>query len=256
MVINAEIGALPEPYQTDFVRLIRKGAGAVDVIGEHVSGGASERFIQRELDRPREHMRNICRYIKHLRPQTILDIGCGTGGLTVALGTAFKDARVTGVDAVAVTVEAARVRAAGYGLDPQFLVVNADAPLPFPDSSFDLVTCTSVIEFITDSASRRRFAGELTRVARRHIVLTTPNPFPRLREQHTGRWFGDFRRVPDHPWASTPRQLDRLFAPFRRTRVPDRVRDKLKTAVLPGPLTGLAELMMPWQFALYTAPNE
>jgi SAM-dependent methyltransferase len=249
------LGALPEPYRAEFVRLINLGAAATDVLGTPSYEGASPAFIERELARPREHLRNICKYIRHLQPSTILDMGCGTGGLTVALCAAFPSAQVFGVDAIPLTVEAARVRTAGYGLNVPFVVVPGDVSLPFPADSFDLVTCTSVIEFVTDRNQRRRFARELARVARQYIVVTTPNPLPRLREQHTGRWLGDFRRAQHFPWASTPRELDKLFAPFLRTRAPQRVLDKLRVPSLPAPLSNVVEMTMPWQFAIYQAPE-
>lgn len=253
---ETDIARLDGPFRSEFIRLVQDGAAAVDVVGHDVVGGASERFIGRELDRPLEHQRNICPYIQHLRPARVLDVGCGTGGLTVALCATFPDASVVGVDAVPITIAAARVRAEGCRAGARFEVVSASGPLPFPDRSFDLVTCTSVIEFITEAAARRQFARELTRVARQHVLLTTPNPLFRLREQHTRRWFGDFRRDPAFPWASTPRELGRLFHPFRRLPLPQRVRDKVRLPALPGPLVCTLELLMPWQFALYVAPEQ
>jgi SAM-dependent methyltransferase len=245
------IAPLPEPHRTAFIRLLKSGAAAVDIIGERSGGPVSDRFIRRELDRPQEHYRNISRYLADLRVTDVLDVGCGTGGLTIAIGETFKDASITGVDAVPITIEAARVRAAGYHTRATFAVLPPDTAFPFPDRAFDLVTCTSVIEFITDPAARRRFARELARVSRQYILITTPNPLPRIREQHTRRWLGDFRRSADHPWAFTPWELDRHFAGFDRRSLAARVRDKLKVPSLPESIARAAEWAMPWQVVLY-----
>lgn len=255
LTLHDPAGNFSEPHRSAFIKLIRQGAGAIDVVGQEHADEASERFIERELDRPREHLRNICHYIRHLKPGHVLDLGCGTGGLTVALCAAFRGVPVVGIDAVPITIEAARVRAAGCGAQAQFQVVPQDTQLPFADGSFDLVTCTSVLEFVTDPSARARLASEMIRVGRRDILLTTPNPLARIRELHTGRWLGDFRRHPEFPWACTPSEMDRLFMPFRRTALPERVRDKFKAAAMPVWLTQVVEVVMPWQFILYSKPK-
>jgi ubiquinone/menaquinone biosynthesis C-methylase UbiE len=64
----------------------------------------------------------------------VLDVGCGTGGLSYALLEAANIAAVTGVDQAEVYLEYARRRSA----DPRFTFRHADArALPFPDGSFD-----------------------------------------------------------------------------------------------------------------------
>ena len=148
-----------------FIRLINLGAAATDVLGRRPRG-CVDSVHRARVGASARTLRNICKYIRHLEPSTILDMGCGTGGLSVALCAAFPSAQVFGVDAIPLTVEAARVRTAGYGLNVHFVVVPGDVSLPFPADSFDLVTCTSVIEFVTDRNQRRRFARELARVSR------------------------------------------------------------------------------------------
>lgn len=47
--------------------------------------------------------------------------------------------------------------------------------LPFADRSFDVVHSSAVLEHVGSHANQRRLVGELTRVARRFVFLTTPN---------------------------------------------------------------------------------
>src|SRR6185369_2995582 len=48
-------------------------------------------------------------------------------------------------------------------------------PLPFEAGSFDVVHSAAVLEHVGGAASQRRFLGELARVARRAVFVTTPN---------------------------------------------------------------------------------
>jgi FkbM family methyltransferase len=76
-----------------------------------------------------------------------------------------------------------RVTAAGIDdasfleqLYPGMTFIQADGRnLPFDDLSFDFVHSNAVVEHVGDRAMQRRFIGELWRVARKGIFVTTPN---------------------------------------------------------------------------------
>jgi len=68
----------------------------------------------------------------------VLDLGCGSGRLTVALARA--GAAVTGIDTSAERLEQARRRAAESGVELQLVQADMDEPLPFEDGSFDAAT--------------------------------------------------------------------------------------------------------------------
>jgi len=58
----------------------------------------------------------------------------------------------------------------------RFQRVDPDAPLPFPDGSFDVAFSHAVIEHIVDPGKRAFFVSELLRVANAAFI-TTPNKF-------------------------------------------------------------------------------
>ena len=68
----------------------------------------------------------------------VLDAGCGSGRLTVALAEAGGE--VTGIDTNVGQLEQARGRAEEAGLELTLLEADFNAPLPFADASFDAVT--------------------------------------------------------------------------------------------------------------------
>lgn len=77
----------------------------------------------------------------------ILDVGCGDGVLATRL--ASMGAQVTGLDASAAMLTAARRRASAAGLDLD-LVEGDAAALPFPDARFDLVVSIATLCFSDD----------------------------------------------------------------------------------------------------------
>jgi SAM-dependent methyltransferase len=83
-----------------------------------------------------------------LRGRRVLDVGCQTGALAIAM--ARRGADVTGVDVEERLVEGARIRARGHGVAPSFRGAVAEA-MPFGDASFDAVTFVDVIEHVADA---------------------------------------------------------------------------------------------------------
>jgi ubiquinone/menaquinone biosynthesis C-methylase UbiE len=94
-----------------------------------------------------------------LSGERLLDIGCGNGAYTTALGAGFEE--VYGVDVEPVRVADFRRHVDG---DPKFRISVASAEaLPLPDDHFDVVTAIEVIEHIVDL---ERAMGEIHRVLR------------------------------------------------------------------------------------------
>jgi len=100
-------------------------------------------------------------------PLRILDVGCGTG-LNASYLTAAGHT-VVGADLSPVAIEKFRAR----GLEG-FVCDIESQPVPVPESSFDLVYASEVIEHCADSAG---FLREIFRVLKPEgmLVLSTPN---------------------------------------------------------------------------------
>jgi SAM-dependent methyltransferase len=81
---------------------------------------------------------------------SLLDIGCGTGGTTVALAEHLGPAsRCTGIDISAPMIAAARVRAGEAGVNADFIAADA-GDYAFAPQSFDLLVSRFGVMFFAD----------------------------------------------------------------------------------------------------------
>jgi phosphoethanolamine N-methyltransferase len=86
-----------------------------------------------------------------LSGREVLDIGCGSGGITLYLAGRHGAARVVGFDVERPVIEHARRRAAARGLrDRVDFVHGAPGPLPFPDENFDVVFSKDALLHVPD----------------------------------------------------------------------------------------------------------
>jgi 2-polyprenyl-6-hydroxyphenyl methylase / 3-demethylubiquinone-9 3-methyltransferase len=83
----------------------------------------------------------------NLPGKTVLDVGCGGGFLAEEF--ARDGFAVTGIDPATRSIEAARQHAADNNLTIDYRAGRGEA-LPFPDGSFDIVTCCDVLEHVDD----------------------------------------------------------------------------------------------------------
>ncbi len=91
----------------------------------------------------------------------ILDLGCGTGTLTILLKSQHPETRVEAIDADPQILGMARDKAARTGLDITFHQVMSYA-LPFPDASFNHVFSSLLFHHLT----RDQKIGTLAEVLR------------------------------------------------------------------------------------------
>jgi len=129
-------------------------------------------FLREAIDL---HLGGDIESMKPLAGKTALDVGCGAGLLCEPL--ARLGAAVTGVDAAAENVEAARHHAAGSGLAIDYRHGELAA---LGLGQFDLVTSLEVLEHVADkSAFVAALAAHLAPGGL--MVLSTPNRTPQSR---------------------------------------------------------------------------
>ena len=86
-----------------------------------------------------------------LAGRNVLDIGCGSGGITLHLVEAHGAGHATGFDVEEPVIEAARRRAASRGLSDRASFVQAPpGRLPFADASFDVVFYKDALLHVSD----------------------------------------------------------------------------------------------------------
>ena len=103
--------------------------------------------------------------VSAIRPgQRALDVGCGTGALTMALAARLGGGSVAGIDPSERFVAACRKRVPGADVR-----VGTGEELPWEDDEFDVVLAQLVVDGMNDA---RHGAAEMLRVARPGGVLS------------------------------------------------------------------------------------
>ena len=93
---------------------------------------------------------------------SVLDVGCGTGEVTLLAKTRAKDGKVYGIDPAPEMITVSRRKAARKRLDIDFRMGVIEA-LPFPDASMDVVTSSLMMHHLPNDLKVRGLA-EIYRV--------------------------------------------------------------------------------------------
>jgi cyclopropane fatty-acyl-phospholipid synthase-like methyltransferase len=147
-------------FKTDLYAQIRQEAFGED-IGQNswLTAGEQDRFLQ---------------WLKLSPAQTLLDIGCGAGGPALRIA-AITGCCIIGIDVHDQAVKTATSLAAQRGLSEraEFRVADASSRLPFPEASFDAITCIDAINHFPD---RPRLIAEWARVLKPggRLLFTDP----------------------------------------------------------------------------------
>lgn len=97
----------------------------------------------------------------------VLDLGCGTGTLTLLLKRACPEAQITGLDGDSEVLEIARAKTRSADIQWDEGLASS---LPYPDSAFDRVVTSLVIHHLNQEDKRRAFK-EVYRVLKPHGEL-------------------------------------------------------------------------------------
>lgn len=112
----------------------------------------------------------VRRHLAHTPPETLLDVGAGTGRALRALSGALPGARLRGIEPVPELIAEAEKR----GTTPGTITVGDANALPFADRSMDVVTAFGVLHHVREPS---RVISEMFRVARRAVFISDSNRF-------------------------------------------------------------------------------
>jgi ubiquinone/menaquinone biosynthesis C-methylase UbiE len=147
-----------------------------------VAAGRWERYEGVEV-----HLAPFTAALDRCRPPShVIDLGTGTGGAAAEVAKRFADARVVGVD----TSRAMLARARHRHPQPNLYFRHATVlHLPFPDATFDLVTCVNAVPEIGEL---RRITTPVAQV----LLASTQRPVPAPDSDWAVRWqTSGFRRL-------------------------------------------------------------
>jgi ubiquinone/menaquinone biosynthesis C-methylase UbiE len=109
---------------------------------------------------------------------SVLEVGCGTGTLTLAAKRrAGPSGQVFGIDVIPVMIELSQQKAAQAGEEIPFQLASIEE-IPFPANTFDVVMCSFMIFHMSEKV-RRKGISEIYRVLKpqgRLLVVDSASP--------------------------------------------------------------------------------
>ena len=134
---SGQYNAIYGNFETELYAQIRREAFGED-IGQNswLTSDEQDRFLQ---------------WLELSPGKTLLDVACGAGGPALRIA-ATTGCSVVGIDVHEEAVRTARSLANQQGLTEHatFRVTDATGALPFPDASFDAITCVDAINHFPD----------------------------------------------------------------------------------------------------------
>src|SRR6185312_6865520 len=123
------------------VSLFRDLPGRYDSLAEVLSLGQNARWRA-----------ELVGHVAGARPRHVLDVATGTAGVAVAIASR-SDTDVVGLDVSDEMLEVGRRRVSAAGLDSRIrLQAGRAEQLPFADGSFDAVSFTYLLRYVSDPA--------------------------------------------------------------------------------------------------------
>lgn len=135
-------------------------------------------------------------------PAPILDLGCGTGSLSVVL--AGFGHRVTGIDLSPAMIALAQAKAATHGLQIEFQVMDAAFP-QLPNQKFEVLVCRHLLWALPEPQQvLHRWAEYLTRPGRLILVEGYWGTGTGLHAQEITNWLSSFSKISVQDLSATP----------------------------------------------------
>jgi 2-polyprenyl-3-methyl-5-hydroxy-6-metoxy-1,4-benzoquinol methylase len=137
--------------------------------------------------------RELNELFTHAEADSVLDVGCGEGVLTLQWAQALGERPVVGLDLADPKLEAEWQRRGRPNLS---FVTGRGEQLPFGEEAFDLVAAIETLEHVENP---ERTLAEMARVARRHLLVSVPRePLWRGLNLLRGAYVPDLGNTPGH----------------------------------------------------------
>ena len=126
-------------------------------------------------------------------PESVLDVGCGEGVLTVEWAARLGERRIVGID-----LDDPKLRAEWARRERPNLEFRAEEAtrLSFADDEFDLASAIEVLEHVPEPEAT---LAEMARVARRWLLVSVPRePLWRALNMARGAYWSSLGNTPGH----------------------------------------------------------
>lgn len=121
--------------------------------------------------------RRAVRLMRDIPHADVLDIATGTGDLAILMAERLDGSHVTGVDLSEGMIEIGRRKVAERGLDGRISLTTGDClSLPFPDNSFDCITCAYGVRNFENLAAGYKEMERVLRPGGLLVVLELSTP--------------------------------------------------------------------------------
>jgi len=139
-------------------------------------------------------------------PDSVLDVGCGEGVLTLRWAQRLQSGRVVGIDLEDPKLQAEWATRSRPNLE--FRAAGSEE-LPFAEDEFDLVAAIEVLEHVSEP---QRTLAEMQRVARRHLLVSVPHePLWRVLNVLRGAYLRELGNTPGHRNHWSKREFVRMM---------------------------------------------
>jgi 2-polyprenyl-3-methyl-5-hydroxy-6-metoxy-1,4-benzoquinol methylase len=171
---------------------VRRGASAAEVPtgNTYDKYGSSNPLVKGLMARFRSKLDELW---ESAAPESVLDVGCGEGVLTLEWAERLGDGRIVGID-----LEDAGLRAEWHRRVRPNLEFRAEeaTSLSFDHGEFDMASAIEVLEHVPEPEAT---LAEMARVARSHLLVSVPRePLWRGLNMARGAYWRELGNTPGH----------------------------------------------------------